>query len=163
MRVALIMVLIGLPSVALSAPSRAAIAAEGWVKAMIDPKAIEPLGSVDKGKTLNYVADSPEKACEKMPRGTIKSGAGLKALKSCFIATRKRLGKGQEWKIRELAPAKVSGEAAKYLQTAPKGTVIIESTFSEGPMSMDIVVAVLPDFSVPAVWMSWFEPEDSGE
>ena len=113
MKVLLIAMLLALPSTAVSAPSRAAIAAEGWVKAMVDKKTIEPLGSVDKGKTLTYVADSPEKACKNMPRGTIKSAAGLKSLKLCFVATRNKLGKDQTWKITELAPAKVTGDAAK--------------------------------------------------
>ncbi len=163
MKALLFALLLALPSTAVAKPSRAALAAEGWVKAMVDSKAIEPRASVTKGKTLTYVADSPEKFCKNMPRGTIKSPDGLRSLKSCFIATRNRLGAGQTWKMTELVPAKVTGEPAKYLKTAPKGTAILESVFAEGPMRMEIVVAVLPDDLIPAVWMSWAEPDDPGE
>jgi hypothetical protein len=157
--------LLALTTTAAAAPSRAAMAGESFTKAMVDPKLAEPGWAIGKGKTLTYVVDSPEKACKTVAKGVVKAAAGLKPLKACIIATRNRLpgGKDQTWKIIELKPQSIPTAAAKHLQTAPKGTAIIESTFAEGPMRMEVTVAVLPDLTISAAWITWAEPDDEGE
>jgi hypothetical protein len=158
-----VLFLLALGSTASAAPSRAALTGESWVKAMVDPKIAEPGWSLGKGKTLTYVVDSPEKACKNLAKGVIKSAAGLKSLKNCVVATRNRLpgGKGQTWKIMELKPVSIPEAAAKYLKTAPKDTAIIQSIFAEGPFSLEITVAVPPDLTVSAAWISFSEPDDT--
>ncbi len=158
-----VLFLLALGSTAAAAPSRAALTGESWVKAMIDPKIAEPGWSIGKGKTLTHVVDSPDKACKTLTKGVIKSAAGLKPLKSCIIATHNKMpgGKGETWKIIELKPQSIPEAAAKFLKTAPKDTAIIQSVFAEGPFSLDVTVAVPPDLTVAAVWVSFSEPDDS--
>src|SRR5688572_16024148 len=93
--------------------------------------------TASKDKPISYDLQSPEKACKGLggkPRKAT-SGPDIGKLRACFVATWKRLGDGVRSNVFEQTSMTV--DEAKFVKTAPKGTVVVVGNFTTGAATMN--------------------------
>lgn len=132
------------------------IAANGWVNAMVDAKTVAPVPT--KEKPVTFKVQSPDKTCAKHRHGKVASVAEMKKLKACFVATRKLVDEKSKSTVWELEASELNDEHKK-IQKAAKGTVFVGVKWTEGLNTLDLRMAVAPDFAITAAWMVYLEQD----
>jgi hypothetical protein len=137
--------------------SRSVIAADGWLKAMTDPSAIEPM-SYGKDKPLTFKVQSADvAACKKLRSGKATKGTEVRALKTCFVATWKYVSQDAQLELEDMREKDLDGDQTKWAKTAPKGTTWVAGRWQYAEQDLTINLALGPDFTVLAVWFVYLE------
>jgi hypothetical protein len=157
-RLALIVLGLSMSSVAIAdKQSRSMIAANGWLTAMTDPQAIEPMSYGKKQALAVRVQSDEEPSCKKFKTAKLSTQPEIKELKTCFVKTWNHVAKEAKLELRDLKTKDLDGEQLKWNKTAPKGTTWVGATRAYAGQDLSITMALAADYTVVAVWFVYLE------
>ena len=136
--------------------SRSVMAANGWLKSMTDATTIAPM-SYDKKTPLAFTVQGEAAECAKLESGKATTGAEIKALKACFVATWNHVAKEATLELADMRSKELDGAQIKFGKAAPKGTTWVAASRRYAGQDLTISLALGPDYTVLGVWFVYVE------